>query len=1139
MSPLDFEETQTHYLAVTVTDGTTTPITEIIRIIVLDQNEPPTDIVVNNHSLNENVIRGTIVSSIAVNDPDLTETFTCTLIDNSNGMFLINDLTLIVYGNLNHEQQPLHTMTVECADKGELTYTKAFNVTVLDVNDPPSDIVPNTGFIVTENLPAGIQIAILTTTDEDVADSFEYLLLNYTDKFTIEGNVISTLVPLNFEEQSHYQVDIQSTDLAGASIIVSTTVTVVDANDAPDHIFFSTAILAPENVALNTTIGRLLVHDEDNNDTHTFTAVGSSPHFWIDQHGIVYTAMLFDFEQSSEIILDVVATDNGNLKHLESIVVQVIDVNEAPYDIHLSNYDATENQPVGILVATIAVKDQDRNETFTCQLTQPSPFYFEVTQNGALITLVTTDSIINYEMTPSFVVTLSCFDHGGLQHSKNISLTIIDRNDPPTNIIFSNALYPSPMDDRSRQLLTTPSVKISENAHIGQSVTDIMVVDEDINDMHTCTLTNISYPNAFRIASSGLSLQTNSSLKFEDISMVHLEINCSDNSETIIRDLQVIILDVNDPVFNISLVPNVVSENSPSGTPVGVFSFIDSDSSASQSVYILTLNSMSAPFVIARNSSHWYLSVSRQTALNYEIFPSFTLNILVEEINPDANYSYVQTVEVFLQDVNESPTYLTFSGGNTYMVVPSRAHPGIVVESFVVSDEDLNDVHTFEIIGGTVEDYFEISDQNLVLSKQLPPGRYDLLLDIIATDLGNLTTIRHFVISVIDDSTCDRANNPCHENAFCFVQHPGRVSCVCELGYSGDGYFCIDIDYCESSPCHPNNTIGGCIDDEGGIDSYTCNCIAGYDPPNCFNEIDECATMPCDPIGSSGCVDLLNDFSCICQRGYTGRMCEIVIDNCANSPCQNNGSCTDNLDGFTCACMAPYWGVNCEKTDTVCEADKSCPYSGECDAETNTCQCTNPYIANCQYCVDGCVMDSTTSECVDYNECDNDPHPCGRNSNLTCINFKNRPCSYCCLDDSGVVQFCGPKESDDHSKDYDQSQQDNSKDSEPSSTSTIAIVAGIFSSIVIILLIIIGIALARYCYVKRFRVANITNETQVKASHTCHSFANHTYIEPKLNSQKDEVYINTFPCSDNQTSASTIASKLDDNVEEDEIYTYI
>jgi len=116
------------------------------------------------------------------------------------------------------------------------------------------------------------------------------------------------------------------------------------------------------------------------------------------------------------------------------------------------------------------------------------------------------------------------------------------------------------------------------------------------------------------------------------------------------------------------------------------------------------------------------------------------------------------------------------------------------------------------------------------------------------------------------------------------------------------------------------------------------------------------------------------------------------------------------VDSFTCTCIAPYWGKHCENDKTVCGEENMCPHDGECDVVTSTCQCTTPYINNCQHCVKGCVPDNATAECVDYDECSNNPNTCGGDSTLTCVNLKSRPCSFCCLDENGVIKFCGPDE---------------------------------------------------------------------------------------------------------------------------------
>ena len=1061
LSALDYEKTEVQLITVNVTDGTTPPVLQDIEIQVLDQNEPPTDIAIDNLMIEENTPRGTTISPVVVVDPDRIDNFACVLIDSSNGMFVLDGLSLVVFGNLNYERLQLHTIGLECSDKGQLIHTKVFNITVVNVNDAPTDVDSVGGFDVNENMPVSTQFAELTTTDEDYRDSFTYILHNHTDKFSIVGSEMITLVSLNYEEQTIYPVDIQSIDSEGASITVTHNIKVLDVNDAPSNIFFVTAPVVAENATVNTTVGRLEVSDEDVGDSHTFAIAGVSENFRVDEQGVVYTLAPLNFEDSPILTVGVVATDSGGLNRIQTLTVVVTDINEAPHDIVLSTDETAENQPPGMTVAAVTVEDQDYNETFVCQLIQPSPYYFEVVNNDndSDITLITSNSTINYEATGSFLITLDCYDHGGLVYSKDIEVTITDNNDPPTEIRFVNALYTIP-DGQMEMLLTVPEVEIRENAGSGQTVTEITVTDEDVNQRHTCEIVNTTYPNSFTI--TGSTLQTNGSINFEEIDRIYLEIRCSDGFESITAPLWVDIINVNEPISGISLVPNVVTENSPSGTLVGVFNFVDPDSAddaASQSVYIFTLNSTSAPFMIAQNTTHWYLSVSRREALDYEILPSFTLNILVLEINQEANFTYVQTVEVIIQDTNEYPSNLTFRGGYTTLVLPSSTHPGIMVESFTTTDEDRDDSHTYTIIGGTADQYFEISEDNLVLSEQLGPGRYNLLLDVMATDSGGLTIVRHFVITVIDMSTCNNTSNPCHDNAICFMYHPGQVSCVCALGYSGDGYSCVDIDYCKSNPCNLNNTIGRCKDGAGGIDSYTCDCISGYDPPNCDIETNECSPNPCNDNGTSSCTDLFDDFQCNCIAGYTGKLCEIDIDDCNHTYCLNNATCNDLVDGYICECVLPYWGEHCENNVTVCGDENPCPNAGECDEKTSMCHCEPPFIENCQECMLGCFFNNVTLECDDSNECDHGA--CGESGDFICVeNYRDIPCSFCCLDRNGRVDHCGPR--DDIIMDATTAPAKDENDVPVAAVSVpIALIV-----IIVALMLILGLVYARYRHVQ-------------------------------------------------------------------------
>jgi len=63
---------------------------------------------------------------------------------------------------------------------------------------------------------------------------------------------------------------------------------------------------------------------------------------------------------------------------------------------------------------------------------------------------------------------------------------------------------------------------------------------------------------------------------------------------------------------------------------------------------------------------------------------------------------------------------------------------------------------------------------------------------------------------------------PCHSDATCF-NSPGSYSCVCNVGYTGDGVICIDVNECTEFPC--KDEFGICTNTVG---SFECPCKIGY-----------------------------------------------------------------------------------------------------------------------------------------------------------------------------------------------------------------------------------------------------------------------------------------------------------------------
>ena len=150
------------------------------------------------------------------------------------------------------------------------------------------------------------------------------------------------------------------------------------------------------------------------------------------------------------------------------------------------------------------------------------------------------------------------------------------------------------------------------------------------------------------------------------------------------------------------------------------------------------------------------------------------------------------------------------------------------------------------------------------------------------------------------------ASNDC-VNGQCF-NGADTYECVCDQGWTGA--LCDEnVDDCASNPCQNG---GSCQD---GIDSFTCICLPGFDGDNCENNIDDCASNPC--LNGGSCQDGIDSYTCTCLPGFDGDHCENNIDECASNPCVN-GSCTDGVDSFTCSCNEGWMGTLCDEVVPDC-----------------------------------------------------------------------------------------------------------------------------------------------------------------------------------------------------------------------------
>lgn len=254
------------------------------------------------------------------------------------------------------------------------------------------------------------------------------------------------------------------------------------------------------------------------------------------------------------------------------------------------------------------------------------------------------------------------------------------------------------------------------------------------------------------------------------------------------------------------------------------------------------------------------------------------------------------------------------------------------------------------------------------------------------------------------------ASSPCMNGGDC-IAYINSFQCNCAAGYTGN--------YCQSiiNECTPTACQNGatCIPLPNG---YNCTCAPGWTGLWCQNMVNQCASQPCQ-MGT--CINAVNAYSCACIAGYSGQQCQTNINECASMPCVNGGICTDLINGYRCTCRPGYSGLLCETNINECASQPCATNQATCVDLVNgfTCACLVGYsgtfcetnINECvsQPCINGtctdlvngyqcnCTLGWTGPTCMHADACA--LHPC--NNGGLCINVDSGFLCNCTTDFSG------------------------------------------------------------------------------------------------------------------------------------------
>uniref|UniRef100_A0A3Q1IYA9 Uncharacterized protein n=1 Tax=Anabas testudineus TaxID=64144 RepID=A0A3Q1IYA9_ANATE len=157
----------------------------------------------------------------------------------------------------------------------------------------------------------------------------------------------------------------------------------------------------------------------------------------------------------------------------------------------------------------------------------------------------------------------------------------------------------------------------------------------------------------------------------------------------------------------------------------------------------------------------------------------------------------------------------------------------------------------------------------------------------------------------------------------------GSFHCgACPSGYEGDGRTCTQVNICSvnNGGCYPLATCSS----SPGSSLPICTCPPdytgnGYGPTGCTQTSNICQTN--NPCVNGQCVATTSSpgYICNCSPGWQGVNCDQNINECASNPCQNGGTCHDAINGFTCTCTAQWTGPICQTAQQECGGFLSSP----------------------------------------------------------------------------------------------------------------------------------------------------------------------------------------------------------------------
>ncbi len=680
---LDLATALAHKVVVRVTDSGGLSRDAALAIQVADVNDRPWA-EAGAFTVAENSPGGTLVGRIRAKDPDGgvngTLSYAITAGD-GDGRFAIDAktgrITVADGAALDFEADPAFELTATVTDGGGLSTAVPVTVALRDVNEPPEDL-GMTGGTVAERAANGTVVARLLASDPDAGDHWTYSLTDDAGgRFAIDAETGTIAVAdgarLDFDEADRHDIGVRVTDSGGLSYMETLTVMVGNENFAPTGVTLSNAEVA-ENAPGGTLVAEISARDPDAGEHLTFELIDDAGgRFAIDPETgriTVSAGARLDYEEETRYQLTVRVVDSGGLAFESALAVAVGDVNEAPRAAPAS-FVLDEVAAAGTTVGRLQASDPDRgvNGRLRYALARDdSGGRFALDPASGIIT-VAEGADLDFEGSQNFELQVTVTDGGGLSDSAPVTIALLDRNEPPSD-------------------MRLVGVQVPENAVRGRLAGQVVAFDPDAGDHLSYGLTDDAGGRFEIDAETGtIRVADPARLDFEAAASHRLAVRVTDSGGLTYDGVVTIALSDANEAPTVRGDRLVVAEHSAAGTVVGRLDASDPDAGDRLS-YTLS-DGAAGRFTIDGKTGAIF--VTDGADLDFETAPGYEVTAKVTD---SGGLGDTVVVAIALADVNEAPSASVAIEG----MVAENAKPGTLAAAVAATDPDAGDRLTYSLL---------------------------------------------------------------------------------------------------------------------------------------------------------------------------------------------------------------------------------------------------------------------------------------------------------------------------------------------------------------------------------------------------------------------------------------------------------